>query len=97
MDTPLHMHLSRDVVLSTERMLVLYTCTSSLPITYNAGAMAGVMYGAQVLSGVLMCMLYSADEHTAYALLDSGCPLWSTHGSLCCALTPVRYLSRDDA
>ena len=64
----------------------MYTTTSSLTSSYNAGAIAGTAYLIQLVSGILMAMLYLSSEYTAYETLDlllHGVPLDIRSDILC--------------
>ena len=48
----------------------MYSPTAALSVAYNLGAIAGMAYGIQSISGVLMAMMYCGLEEHAYAALD---------------------------
>ena len=49
---------------------LIYSPTAALTVSYNLGAIAGVAYGCQTASGILMAMVYCGSEEHAYAALD---------------------------
>jgi len=59
-----------DPVASTNHTLQLYTTTANLTGAYNVGALAGVLYGIQVASGVVIAMSYVASDEGAFVALD---------------------------
>ena len=50
----------------------MYSTTAGLTIAYNVGATAGLCYIVQVISGVVMVMVYATTEDAAYHSLDCG-------------------------
>ena len=58
-----------ELLVMVEHMCSVYSTTSLLTIMYNAGALALAMYMIQVVSGIMMVMMYAAEE-SAFLLLD---------------------------
>ena len=54
----------------------MYSTTSNLTIAYNVGAMGGVMYTLQVVSGVVIAMSYVASEEYSFPTLDITYSVW---------------------
>ena len=66
----------------------VYATTSMLTCMYNAGALAGVCYALQTITGIMMVMMYTADEY-AYSLLDAG----NMHTTILLVVMMVMYAS----
>ena len=49
----------------------MYSAPAALTVSYNVGALAGVMYGMQVASGITVAMSYVASDAAAFHALDT--------------------------
>lgn len=77
----------------------MYSTTSNLTVAYNVGAMGGVMYTMQVISGVVIAMSYVASEEYSFPTLDSaqrdasyGWCLRAIHSNMASAVFCSMYL-----
>ena len=50
--------------------LVLYSTSANLTVAYNLGATGGMVFGIQVLSGVIIAMSYVASDDYSFSTLD---------------------------
>nr|ATQ37494.1 apocytochrome b [Rhynchopus euleeides] len=95
----MYMCYSRDMSLQLLHTVCMYSTTSSITIAYNAGALAGVCYAVQVLSGILMAFTYVSAEEYAYLVLDyanrDGTYVWcirTTHSNTASVVFMAMYL-----
>ena len=51
--------------------LHIYSTSSNITLAYNTGALAGMMFSIQVLSGIIIAMSYVAQEELSFATLDT--------------------------
>jgi len=60
----------RDLAIGIHHTVSMYSAPTSLTMAYNGGAGALTLYGAQMATGILMAMMYTAGEEVAYHVLD---------------------------
>ena len=51
--------------------LCVYTTSGNLTVSYNLGAIGGMLYGLQVASGLCVAMSYVASEALSFPTLDT--------------------------
>jgi hypothetical protein len=57
-----------DVMLLVQGTLCIYSAPAALTAAYNVGALASLMYGLQVVSGLLVAMSYVASSDAFHTL-----------------------------
>lgn len=77
----------------------MYSTTSNLTISYNLGAIGGVLYVMQVSSGLCVAMSYVASETESFHTLDGaqrdasyGWMLRSIHANMASGVFGAMYL-----